>query len=560
MVGGVRVESGAGSSGGAVLSRASVRAFFGRINIRWKVILVAFLTTVTVLLTVAAAIFTYDNISFKDRMVKDTVVLANMLEVSCGQAVVFDDTASAEEALSTLRAQSQVVAAAIYAKDGAVFAKYVRQGEPNWDPPKREPSGHRFEKDHLALFRTMEFGRKEVGSVYLLLDMTALSERKADYSKILLLDFCAGLLLAILLSSQLQNLISRPILALVEVTKAVSEKKEYSIRVGKESSDEIGLLIDGFNHMLTEVEKRDAFLLEKNGQLQEKNEQLQEKNEQIRHQSELLHEKNEQILDSIRYAQTIQESILPIPEVLSVALPEHFVIYRPCHIVSGDFYWCYRGRGKVVLAVVDCTGHGVPGAFMSMIGGSLLRGVVVEKEVSDPALILEYLNTGVRETLQQTADRLGAQDGMDVCLCVFDEETGDVSFAGAKRPLYVVHTGNDGSEPELVEVKGDRMSIGGRQKEGSRSFTKRLLPVQPGDMVYLTTDGYSDQNGKSGKRFGAEPLKSLLRKVAPEGTAGQRHILESELDAHQGEEKQRDDITVVGVRIQTGKKGAPLGA
>ncbi|MCG3192778.1 MAG: SpoIIE family protein phosphatase [Thermoanaerobaculia bacterium] len=513
--------------------------FFGRVAIRWKIILVALLTTVAVLVAVAAAIFTYDSVSFRRRMVRDTIVLANMLEVSCAQAVVFDDPRSAEEALSTLKAQSQVVAAAVYGKEGNVFATYMRSGLTGWEPPKVERSGHRFEKDHLALFKTMEFGRKEVGSVYLFLDMTALAARKADYAKILTVDLLAAILLAFFLSSKLQHLISGPILRLVGVTKEVSEKKDYSLRAQKETSDEIGLLMDGFNHMLVEVEKRDV--------------DLQDKNEKLREQGEELRQKNEQILDSIRYAQHIQASILPLPEYLSAALPDHFVIFRPCHIVSGDFYWCHRSNGRVFLAVVDCTGHGVPGAFMSMIGGSLLRGVVVEKGLTDPAKILEHLNTGVRETLQQTVEHLGAQDGMDVCLCVVDEESGSVSFAGAKRPLYVVKVKGD-AEPELVELKGDRSSIGGRGE--TRSYSTKIVETAPGDMIYLTTDGYSDQNGTTGKRFGAEPFKTLLRSIAKGPAADQRQRLELALDTHQGTEKQRDDITVVGVRIQPGK-GTP---
>jgi len=477
---------------------------------------------------VAVGIFAYDSTTFRQRMVEDTTVLAKMLEVSCAQAVVFSDQASANEALAVLQAQSQVVGAAIYGKDGSVFAQYTRSGVSGWTPPAREPSGSRFEKDHLALFRKMEFGRKEVGAIHLLVDMNALAARKIDYAKILAVDVCGAILLALLLSSRLQRLVSGPILYLVGVERTVSEKKDYSIRAVKQSSDEIGLLFDGFNEMLVEVEKRDSF--------------LREKGEQLR-------EKNEQIMDSIRYAQHIQDAILPLPEYLAAALPDHFVIFRPCHIVSGDFYWCHREGGRVILAVVDCTGHGVPGAFMSMIGGSLLRSIVVERRMTDPATILEHLNIGVRTTLQQGSERLGAQDGMDACLCVIDEATGAVSFAGAKRPLYHVRA-RDGAGSELIEVKGDRSSIGGRQREQQRLFTSRPLHTAPGDMLYLTTDGFADQNGASGKRFGSERLNGLLRTVASMPTSEQRQKLLSELEEHQREEKQRDDITIVGFRVR----------
>lgn len=479
-----------------------------------------------VLSAVALAIFSYDSASFRRRVVEDTAVLAKMLEVSCAQAVVFSDPEGAGEALATLRAQPQVVGAAVYGEDGKVFAFYGRERS-GFAPPAREADGHRFERDHLVLFRTMSFGQKQVGSVHILVDLSALAARQKDYARILTLLMAAAFAFAFLLSSRLQRLISQPILDLIQVERTVSDRKDYSIRAVKQSSDEIGELIDGFNEMLVEVEKRDAF--------------LQEKGEQLR-------EKNEQILDSIRYAQHIQESVLPLPQVLAANLPEHFVIFKPCHIVSGDFYWCHKGHGKVFLAVVDCTGHGVPGAFMSMIGGSLLRSIIVERGVTDPAVILDELNGAVQETLQQTAERLGAQDGMDACLCVFDLATGAVTFAGAKRPLYVVR--GSGGSTELVELAGDRASIGGRQRQGGRPFTSQPIPVSPGDMLYLTSDGYIDQNGEAGKRFGSERFKALLKDIAGWDPAAQAERLSSVLEAHQGEGKQRDDITIIGVRIQ----------
>lgn len=485
-------------------------------------------------MAVAAAIFTYDSVAYRRAMVEDTTVLAKMLEVSSAEKIVFDDPEGAGEALSTLKAQAQVVGASIHARDGSVFAKYAREGAGAWEPPVDRTDGHRFEAGHLALSYPMEYGRRQVGSVFLLVDMRALAARQRDYARILAIVLLGAVLLGLLLSSRLQNLISRPILYLVGVEKTVSEKKDFSIRAERQTSDEIGLLIDGFNEMLGEVEKRDAFLREK---------------------SELLREKNEQILDSIRYAQQIQESILPHPDALAAALPEHFVVFRPCHIVSGDFYWCHRGGGRTFLAVVDCTGHGVPGAFMSMIGGSLLRGIVVERGVTDPAEVLRLLNAGVRETLQQDAERPVAQDGMDVCLCVLDEAGGTLEFAGARRPLYLVRPG-PGREAELVEVKGDRASIGGRQREEVRTFSRQSLRPEPGDMLYLTTDGYADQNGASGKRVGAERFRSLLRDVAGLPPAEQREALLASLDAHQGAEKQRDDITIVGVRVLPGRGAA----
>ncbi|MCS7003725.1 MAG: SpoIIE family protein phosphatase [Cytophagales bacterium] len=257
-----------------------------------------------------------------------------------------------------------------------------------------------------------------------------------------------------------------------------------------------------------------------------------------------IEQKNVKIMDSIRYASTIQNAILPSQEELSKAFPEIFCLFRPKDIVSGDFYWYSQVREYLFLAVVDCTGHGVPGAFMSMIGSSSLTEIVNVMNVTDPAQILETLDDMVRDALKQ--DQKANDDGMDVCLVRFDKQANlkRIVFTGAKRPLWIYKK----TGAKIIEIKGDNRSIGGMSKK-DKKFTETEITLQHGDVLYLMSDGYADQNNHERKKFGTARLMELLKKIAEEPLEEQRDLLEYALNQHQNEVERRDDVTLIGVRI-----------
>lgn len=275
--------------------------------------------------------------------------------------------------------------------------------------------------------------------------------------------------------------------------------------------------------------------------------QVEERTKEIKNQKDIIEQKNEHILSSIRYGERIQNAILPLTEKIRSSLPEHFIFYKPRDIVSGDFYWFNKTNGKTVLAVVDCTGHGVPGAFMSMLGNAFLNDIIVEQKILNPALILKHLHKEVRFALKQEQETINLRDGMDVCLCVLEKNSHNykLEFAGAKRPLYI----NKKGETELIEIKGDRISIGGRQREEERTFTDHEFEIKSGDNLYLATDGFADQQNPRNRRYGSGRLKSLLHKISDLEIGKQQQVLVQELAKHQGKEEQRDDITVVGVKL-----------
>ncbi len=272
----------------------------------------------------------------------------------------------------------------------------------------------------------------------------------------------------------------------------------------------------------------------------------------LKNAEEEIKNQHDDIKASIRYAQKIQQSILPIKSTLDECF-ENFLIYLPKDIVSGDFYWHSivqdsiffdEAKSLTFFAVIDCTGHGVPGAFMSVIGTNLLNEIVNEKEVLETDEILELLNKNVQKLLQQ--DQTDNVDGMDVCLCRFErkEKKTILNFSGAKRPLIVFIK----EKNKLALIKGDRKTIGGKYYQ-DLNFSKREIVLSEGDTVYLTTDGFVDQNGKDRKKFGTVRFLKLLKIISKRTLEHQKNKLEFELEDHRNGIEQRDDITIVGIKI-----------
>jgi serine phosphatase RsbU (regulator of sigma subunit) len=259
---------------------------------------------------------------------------------------------------------------------------------------------------------------------------------------------------------------------------------------------------------------------------------------------QIIEEKNRNILAGIEYAGTIQQAMLPLNEKMAKVLADYFVIFEPKAIVSGDFYWFHPMGDRYFIAAVDCTGHGVPGALLSMIGKILLDEILHEKQVTDPAALLAQLHFGVRTELKQEEKESKNRDGMDAALCMVDLKEGKLTFAGAKRPLYYV-TGS-----QLREIKGDSKSIGGPQKEEKRSFTNHNIDIHPDTVIYLTTDGFADQGDPGNRKFGTRRLKTFLETHAHMDMARQKELLLLELKKHRGTEEQRDDITVIGIKLK----------
>ena len=272
--------------------------------------------------------------------------------------------------------------------------------------------------------------------------------------------------------------------------------------------------------------------------------QLQEFNDEVTEQKEIIEIKNKEITDSINYAKRIQESILPLKQQIKESFTESFIFFKPRNVVSGDFYWFAKQENKKIIACVDCTGHGVPGAFMSMIGNTLLNEIINEKNIYKPSDILNLLHERVRQSLKQDIENNETSDGMDIALCVIDDEKNVLEFAGANRSLYVMR------DNSFIEIKPDKMPIGGTQIKEDREFTNNEVKINKGDSIYMSTDGYADQfGGEKGKKFMVKRFHQTILGFQDQMMEQQSEILKTTIENWQGDLEQVDDILVIGIKI-----------
>jgi ligand-binding sensor domain-containing protein/serine phosphatase RsbU (regulator of sigma subunit) len=282
--------------------------------------------------------------------------------------------------------------------------------------------------------------------------------------------------------------------------------------------------------------------------LRKANQELKEREviaQQIAKQKEELSVKNKNITDSLIYAKRIQEALLPSDYTFKSYLSNSFIFYKPKDIVSGDFYWINEKDDKIFVAVVDCTGHGVPGAFMSIIGVELLDNITNEQGVEEADKILYDLNRGIALTLSKDNETQNSiKDGMDVALCVIDKKNQTVEFAGAFRPLYLVR------DNKIEEIKGDRFSVGMLEESmDSPHIKKHKFKYRKDDMIYLFTDGYADQfGGPEGKKYKYRRFRYLLLTIHKFPMDQQREYLSRSIEQWQGNHEQVDDILIVGFK------------
>ena len=267
---------------------------------------------------------------------------------------------------------------------------------------------------------------------------------------------------------------------------------------------------------------------------------VEERTREITEKNEVLKEQKQEIEDSINYAQRIQEAILPLEAEMKKWMPKSFVLFRPKDIVSGDFYWFTEKNNKLVFICADCTGHGVPGAFMSMIGSDRLNIIVGERQVTNPGLILSELNRAIKKSLKQDGEKDSSKDGMDAAICTIDLDTNELLYAGANRPLWYFE--ND----EIKEIKATKVAVAGFTPD-DQVFEEHVIPLSKGLKFYMTSDGYADQfGGERGKKLKVKAMKILISEICNLDHEVQRDTLDKKLIDWMGDHEQIDDVCVVG--------------
>jgi serine phosphatase RsbU (regulator of sigma subunit) len=296
---------------------------------------------------------------------------------------------------------------------------------------------------------------------------------------------------------------------------------------------------------LVQQERNDTYIENELLQLKTQNQILQEEvakqTADIQAQKALIEHQKEDLLDSIRYAQRIQHAILPTDKTLPDTIFETLIFYQPKDIVSGDFYWATQVGNKSIIAVADCTGHGVPGAFMSIVGQNMLKTIIAEQKIDRPKLLLERLD---KQMLQLFENDNRVHDGMDIAIVVIDNEQYTITFGGAKRPLYFVR------DDTFQEIKGAPYAIGGHHLTDGKNFVEFILKIKPNDIFYLFSDGYADQfGGIEDRKFMVKNFKQLLTKIYPQSLILQKEVLKETHYNWRGNHKQTDDILIVGLKF-----------
>jgi len=339
--------------------------------------------------------------------------------------------------------------------------------------------------------------------------------------------------------------ITKPIKELTHDARQL-QKGNFDVKITIDRKDEIGVLATSFKKMQHSMKKLIVELKEINHNLEEK---VAERTQDLQLQKEMVEHKNKEIVDSIKYAKRLQQAILPPLQVVEENLPSSFILYKPKDIIAGDFYWMEKvsepdGSERILFAAADCTGHGVPGAMVSVVGANGLERCVKEFMLHKPAEILDKLTDLVIKTFDTFEEEV--KDGMDIALVSIDRENKILQYAGANNPLWVVRQDIEGLE--LIEVKADKQPIG--KFDYRKPFTNHTIQLKEGDCIYLFTDGYADQfGGPQGKKFKYKTLKDLLMSLYHSNMKMQEIKINEAFEEWKSEYDQVDDVCIIGFRV-----------
>ncbi len=326
------------------------------------------------------------------------------------------------------------------------------------------------------------------------------------------------------------------------ITKPIKNLVENVIRISKGSLDERAEVV-GKNEITTLTEQFNLMISQLESYTNELEEKVKERTAEIVKQKEIVEKQNENITGSIRYAQKIQNAVLPTKTSFENMFTEYFIFFKPRDIVSGDFYFLQKINKHILVAAVDCTGHGVPGAFMSMLGIAFLNEIVRRREITQASQVLNILRQQIKTSLKQTGKKRESKDGMDIAICAINTETFELQFAGAYNPLYLIRNN------ELTIYKGDRMPIGIYRKE-KETFTNHIITLERGDKIYLFSDGFVDQiNGETKEKFMSNNFKNLITEISALPMIQQKDKLEETFNNWKGNSKQIDDVVIIGVEV-----------
>ncbi|MGE0077202.1 MAG: SpoIIE family protein phosphatase [Bacteroidales bacterium] len=431
---------------------------------------------------------------------------------------------------------------------GAVEKEFLRQRFAQKDTVQFEKKIDRKFLSYQYFFMASENSELYKGSVIRIVsDRT--KEIKDEYFRLIsfVLVFAAVLLVISFLIFKNTRMVTDPIKKLVNNVNRIADGN-LNERAEVIGNNEITTLSVKFNVMIEQLEELytdlDKKVKERTAEVVAQKEEIESQKDELEKQRDKLAEQQKHIMDSILYAKRLQYAILPTEDFVKELFPETFILFHPKDIVSGDIYWFSKIGNKRLFSAIDCTGHGVPGALVSMVGHNWLDYAVKDLKLERPVDILEALNAGVTTTFKERDEDGAVKDGMDLALCSVDYTTMKMEFAGAYNPVIILRNG------ELIQLKGDKCPIGAFSRRAVTGYTHQEIDIQKGDMIYVFSDGYTDQfGGDESRKFLMSNFKQLLIDVHMLPVEEQRVKMEETLFDWMKYESQLDDILVIGVRI-----------
>lgn len=523
------------------------------LSLRKKLIGLILFITFSSLILALGILHNYNKAILKKRMARELMTFAEIIGKNNTATVLFNDKSTAKELLDALSANKNINAAYILKSNGDIFVKYIKEGysKPIGIPDKLVDD-YIFTSNNLEIVKEIFEGNEKVCTIYINSNLNELSNQNKVFLNLSLIVLFIALVYAFVSTFILEKPLSRPILKLAKVTKDISEFKDFTMRIEKyPGSNEFTILYDGFNNMLGQIEEQSNRLIKAFVEISGQKKEIEHQRDKIDKQSQELQKTYSdlkqyinEIQESIRYAKTIQDSILPPIDYIKKLLPESFVFYRPRDVVSGDFYWCTNIYDKIFITAADCTGHGIPGTLLSILGSTLLNQIVVEQGILKPSEILDYLDKGMRQVFYSDKKDQDLMDGMDMALLMIDLEDELLEYAGAVNPLLRIRNN------EVEVFKADKISIVSMFREEIKEFTNQVIPFQKGDTFYVFSDGFQDQiGGPLTKKLKSKGLMNLLLEIQDKSMVEQEKHVSKFFDDWKKDFFQIDDVILVGLRV-----------
>lgn len=484
-------------------------------------------------------------------MVKETQSYAQIIGVNIQSALLFDDPITGSEILSKL-GKDQNIEIACVLKPGYKYFTTYRQDTANaqWVIIKHKYANGNFQfsKKYLEVTEDIYFDNEKIAIIYLKSNLGDLNEQMNDLIKTLIWVSLFSYLIAIISIRIISNYITHPLLNLARVTNKITSLKDYGLRVPKITSHtEIAILYNGFNEMLDVIEEQNYEINLALSEISDQKNAIEEQHNKIEKQSKILQTWKQDITSSIKYAKNIQQNMLLTLGQIHELYNDIFVFFKPRDIVSGDFYWIDKKGDELILCAADCTGHGVPGAMISVIGFNFLNHIINERRTYQPHNILNALDKNIIQLFKKDINGHASDDGMDLGICNINLKSLELSFAGANNSAYVIRNG------ELIELMPDKHSLGSGAKIIVRKngFSLTKIQLQTNDVVYLYSDGFMDQfGGEKGKKYMKKNFKLLLTQMASFPIDSQHDLIDRELKNWMGsKEPQVDDIIIIGIKV-----------